>query len=166
MLQNIHKTRCIEELYASLPAEIRHHLVRYPRSFPWRLIATSLPLDEAHIRFELTRQLKKDQDVREKVASGKMHILQTVEVDTMEEYAAEVNRRIIAQLLGLAPTEEEEDNTEGEQALVEEPVQPADTAEEREADDTAEGDGNDDVRDDDGEEQGVGYPQERRRRTF
>ena len=67
-------------------------------------------MEAKYIQSELKRQLQGDQDVLDDVASGRKHLLETVRVDTMQEYATEVNRRIVAELLGTDRSGDEGEN--------------------------------------------------------
>ena len=100
ILRDLRRLRREQATLNSYPTHIKRHLIQYPDSFPARLIATSLPMEAKYIQSELKRQLQGDQDVLDDVASGRKHLLETVRVDTMQEYATEVNRRIVAELLG------------------------------------------------------------------
>ena len=100
ILRDLRRLRREQVTLNSYPTHIKRHLIQYPESFPARLIATSLPMEAKYIQSELKRQLQGDQDVLDDVASGRKHLLETVRVDTMQEYATEVNCRIVAELLG------------------------------------------------------------------
>ena len=110
ILRDLRRLRREQATLNSHPTHIKRHLIQYPESFPARLIATSLPMEAKYIQSELKRQLQGDQDVLDDVASGRKHLLETVRVDTMQEYATEVNRRIVAELLGTYRSGDEGEN--------------------------------------------------------
>ena len=165
ILREICQLRREQATLNSYSREVRRHLIQYPESYPARLIATSLPMEAEYIKSELKRQLQEDQDVLDDVASGRKHLLETVKVNTMKEFADEMNRRILAELLSPVPTEQAlvaAMQEEGKATTAEEGK--TTTAEEGKADTAEEDEGNDDVHDE-GKEQGVVYPQGHRRRT-
>lgn len=131
ILRDLRRLRREQSTLNSYPTHIKRHLIRYPESFPARLIATSLPMEAKYIQSELKRQLQGDQDVLDDVASGRKHLLETVRVDTMQEYATEVNRSIVAELLGT-----DRSGGEGEKEGV--PAQKTGQADEEEDDDEGE----------------------------
>ena len=66
-----------------------------PSSFAKRLIAENIPMTSEGIQKEILRRLQVDQDRMLQVAEGKKHVLETVRVNTLEEYHDAVNKRVI-----------------------------------------------------------------------
>ena len=84
-----------------------------PSSFAKRLIAENMPMTPEGIQQEILRRLQLDQDRILQVAEGKKHVLETVRVNTLEEYYDAVNKRVI-ELMNAKKEEQEREQQQQE----------------------------------------------------